>query len=48
MDLSGHYIMPGIFDMHAHIAGKGQGVPARCGRMCAGWSPSRKAAGTDP
>ena len=28
MDLSGHYLMPGIVDMHAHIAGKDQGVPA--------------------
>ena len=28
MDLSGHYLMPGIIDMHAHIAGRDQGVPA--------------------
>ena len=28
MDLSGHYLMPGIIDMHAHIGGKEQGTPA--------------------
>ncbi len=28
MDLRGHYVMPGIVDMHGHIGGKEQGVPA--------------------
>jgi hypothetical protein len=28
MDLSGHYVMPGIIDMHGHIGGAEQGVSA--------------------
>jgi len=28
MDLSGHYVMPGIVDMHGHIGGEEQKVPA--------------------
>jgi hypothetical protein len=28
LDLSGHYVMPGIIDMHGHIGGVDQGVPA--------------------
>ena len=28
MDLSGHYVMPGIIDMHGHIGGEAQAVPA--------------------
>ena len=28
MDLRGHYVMPGIVDMHGHIGGEEQGVPA--------------------
>lgn len=28
LDLSGHYVMPGIIDMHGHIGGEEQGVPA--------------------
>lgn len=28
MDLSGHYAMPGIVDMHGHIGGREQGVDA--------------------
>jgi imidazolonepropionase-like amidohydrolase len=28
MDLSGHYLLPGIIDMHGHIGGAEQGVPA--------------------
>lgn len=28
MDLSGHYVMPGIVDMHGHIGGDEQGVTA--------------------
>jgi hypothetical protein len=28
MDLGGHYVMPGIIDMHGHIGGKEQGVSA--------------------
>ncbi len=28
MDLSGHYVMPGIIDMHGHIGGAEQGVTA--------------------
>jgi Amidohydrolase family len=29
IDLRGHYVMPGIIDMHAHIGGEEQGVPAQ-------------------
>lgn len=28
MDLSGHYLLPGLVDMHGHIGGKEQGTPA--------------------
>ncbi len=28
MDLSGHYLMPGLVDLHGHIGGKEQGTPA--------------------
>jgi len=28
LDLAGHYVMPGIVDMHGHIGGEDQGVPA--------------------
>ena len=28
IDLSGHYVMPGIVDMHGHIGGEEQGTPA--------------------
>lgn len=28
IDLSGHYLMPGIVDMHGHIGGEEQGTPA--------------------
>lgn len=28
MDLEGHYLMPGLIDMHGHIGGTGQGTPA--------------------
>jgi hypothetical protein len=28
IDLRGHYVLPGIIDMHGHIGGKYQGVPA--------------------
>jgi hypothetical protein len=28
IDLTGHYVMPGIVDMHGHIGGEEQGVPA--------------------
>jgi len=28
MDLRGHYVMPGLIDMHGHIGGEEQGVPA--------------------
>lgn len=28
IDLSGHYVMPGIVDMHGHIGGDEQGTPA--------------------
>ena len=28
MDLAGHYVMPGLIDLHGHIGGKEQGVPA--------------------
>ena len=28
MDLTGHYLMPGLIDMHGHIGGSGQGTPA--------------------
>ena len=28
IDLTGHYVMPGIIDMHGHIGGDEQGVPA--------------------
>ena len=28
LDLSGHYVMPGIVDMHGHIGGEEQGTPA--------------------
>lgn len=27
-DLEGHYLLPGLIDMHAHIGGSGQGTPA--------------------
>jgi len=28
IDLSGHYVLPGFVDMHAHIGGHDQGTPA--------------------
>ena len=28
MDLDGHYLLPGLIDMHGHIGGSGQGTPA--------------------
>lgn len=28
MDVSGHYILPGFIDMHAHIGGSAEGIPA--------------------
>lgn len=28
MDLEGHYLLPGLIDMHGHIGGAGQGTPA--------------------
>jgi hypothetical protein len=28
VDLHGHYVLPGLIDMHGHIGGKEQGVPA--------------------
>jgi len=28
IDLSGHYILPGFVDMHAHLGGEAQGTPA--------------------
>ncbi len=28
MNLAGHYVMPGLIDLHGHIGGKEQGVPA--------------------
>ncbi|WP_370259706.1 amidohydrolase family protein [Idiomarina sp.] len=28
MDVSGHYILPGFVDMHAHIGGSAEGIPA--------------------
>jgi hypothetical protein len=28
MDLSGHFVMPGLVDLHGHIGGSDQGVPA--------------------
>ncbi len=28
MDLTGHYVMPGLIDLHGHIGGEEQGVPA--------------------
>jgi hypothetical protein len=28
LDLSGHYVLPGFVDLHGHIGGRGQGVPA--------------------
>ena len=28
IDVSGHYVLPGLVDMHGHIGGKNQGTPA--------------------
>ncbi|WP_411360311.1 amidohydrolase family protein [Pseudidiomarina salilacus] len=28
MDLTGHYVMPGFVDMHGHIGGSAEGIPA--------------------
>ncbi len=28
MDLEGHFLLPGLIDMHGHIGGSGQGTPA--------------------
>ncbi len=28
LDLEGHFLLPGLIDMHAHIGGAGQGTPA--------------------
>jgi hypothetical protein len=28
MDMEGHYLLPGLIDMHGHIGGTGQGTPA--------------------
>ena len=28
LDLAGHYVMPGLIDLHGHIGGEEQGVPA--------------------
>ncbi|RUO57939.1 amidohydrolase [Pseudidiomarina insulisalsae] len=28
MDLTGHYVLPGFVDMHAHIGGSAEGIPA--------------------
>jgi hypothetical protein len=28
LDLTGHYVLPGLIDMHGHIGGEDQGVPA--------------------
>lgn len=28
LDLTGHYVMPGLVDLHGHIGGKAQGTPA--------------------
>lgn len=28
LDLEGHYLLPGLIDMHGHIGGAGQGTPA--------------------
>lgn len=28
LDLEGHYVLPGLIDMHGHIGGSGQGTPA--------------------
>lgn len=28
LDLEGHYLLPGLVDMHGHIGGSGQGTPA--------------------
>lgn len=28
LDLDGHYLLPGLIDMHGHIGGAGQGTPA--------------------
>ena len=32
MDLAGHFVMPGLIDMHGHIGGAEQGTPAEYAR----------------